>query len=62
MASTTSTASTGSATGDNSVTVATEYITTTRHASANIANPLTEYYIIKLILNLLYSSSQTWRA
>ncbi|WP_339681236.1 hypothetical protein [Cyclobacterium marinum] len=53
-----STASTGSATGDNSVTVATEYITTTGHASANIANPLTEYYIIKLILNLLYSASQ----
>jgi hypothetical protein len=52
-------AATGSATegtGDNTATANTGYI------SANIANPLTEYYIIKLMLNLLYSSSQAWRA
>ncbi|MDO6436411.1 hypothetical protein Q4534_03285 [Cyclobacterium sp. 1_MG-2023] len=43
-------------TGDNTTTSTTGYI------SASIANPLTEYYIIKLILNLLYSPSQAWRA
>lgn len=43
-------------TGDNSVTVANGY------PSASITITLTEYYIIKLILNLLYSSSQAWRA